>query len=441
MVLYARQSARAPLAVSLMLSLAVHVTLVGGAAGVLAARGFLRQYLPGFFASEEERKELKEREKRAAEADAVPVPEASDVVWVRPGIDDGASDSMAWIGYTTSTEHSAYESSVDQSAMTTDAPGMKGEDELPSNASPEVAASEAVIPILETPAPAQESATTSPAEQVRTASTPTDVQAEATAAPAPPDRKEAPTAVSVPPAPAAPPPPEASVVTRLPMDEPSAAPVKEAPEAPAQEPQEPKKEVDPRVMHGPERPDRAEAATDAKAEPSEEPPAPETAGPPAPATPVTDAPAPSNPPAAPAKEAAPSSTEQTPSAARPEARPAGLPGNVSDKEADATSIKQAVEYRNGRVRAGDGIDIKTVRPEFSNFTVLTALPKVPVVEITFNTQGKVKNVRMVQSSGYKDVDEPILNAVWAWTAKGKKLEAIGRDNPRAQLKISVRMLL
>jgi TonB family protein len=100
-----------------------------------------------------------------------------------------------------------------------------------------------------------------------------------------------------------------------------------------------------------------------------------------------------------------------------------------------------VEYRNGRVQAGEGLDIKTVKPEFSSFTLLTALPKIPVVEISFNTAGKVKNVRMVQSSGYKDVDEPILNAVWAWTAKGKKLDALAKQNPRAVVKISIRMLL
>jgi TonB family protein len=121
--------------------------------------------------------------------------------------------------------------------------------------------------------------------------------------------------------------------------------------------------------------------------------------------------------------------------------PSGSPGEQADKEADATSIKTAVEYRNGRVQAGEGIDIVTVKPEFSNFTVLTSMPRTPVVEITFTTRGKVKNVRMLQSSGYKDVDEPIVTAVWAWKAKGKKLEALAKQNPNSLLKISIRMLL
>jgi TonB family protein len=139
-------------------------------------------------------------------------------------------------------------------------------------------------------------------------------------------------------------------------------------------------------------------------------------------------------PAAPGVEGARAGAPETPA-------PAGEPGERADKEAIATSIKQAVEYRNGRVLAGQGLDIRTVRPEFSTYTQLTALPRIPVVEITFDTAGRVKNVRLIQSSGYKDVDEPILNAVWAWTAKGKQLEMLARDNPRALLKISVRMLL
>lgn len=439
MVVYARQPVRAPLSVSLALSLLVHVSLVGGTAGVLAARGFLQQYFPNLFASAEDRKKPVAAT-QAERPEETKSPEDPNVVWVRPGIDDGASDSMAWIGYASATEHTAYESSVDQSAMTTEPPGMLGEEELPSNATPEVAASVSSIPLVETPAPASPAETSDAAAQpVQTQAAPTQVTPTPPVRPAPVEQ-EKPEPASPPPLPSQPAPPEASALTRIPAEEKEAAPVKEAarPAEPDAAPEQ-AKEPDPRVAHGPERPDRARPEASAEAKESEkEPPAPEAAGPPAPQAPASPS---ATQPAAETRPPAPSSQDQKPSPARPEARPAGSPGDTSDKEADATSIKQALEYRNGRVRAGEGIDIKTVKPEFSNFTVLTALPKVPVVEITFNAQGKVKNVRMVQSSGYKDVDEPILNAVWAWTAKGKKLEAMSRENPRALLKLSVRMLL
>lgn len=412
------QPARAPLTISLVLSVLLHLLGVGGVAGVFAFHALAARLAPWLEAPADPAPVNKPADPDQATPDPLP-----PVVWVRPGIDASSADSDVWIGYDSETDHIAFASSIDQSAMTPDMPGMRGDADLGAPPSPPgTPAPEAIRQQdpLEPPAPQPEAPVPTPAPPSES-----PAKLPSTPPPLPPPPREviiAPETRAVP----------DDVRDGGPEEHPPAQTTK--PDQPPQDAPSPPKPEDSK----PEDPKPDPANPDA-APPADEPPAVE---------PVTPEPPPSEEPAdptpKPAPPASPPSPQPAPSpapGANPQPAPAGDPGEQSDKEADATSIKQAVDYRNGRVKAGEGLDIRTVKPEFSNYTVLTALPRVPVVEITFNTKGRVKNVRIVQSSGYKDVDEPILNAVWAWSAKGKQLEALARKDPKAVLKISVRMLL
>lgn len=429
--------ARAPLAVSFLLSVMVHAGLVGGVATVFAVREFINEIAPWMFAKDTP--EAEKEKPRSSDPNEAPALAADPVIWVTPGIDDATSKERVWIGYKDETEHVAYAASVDQSAMTPDDPGMRGEEQSVAPPSPAVAAGEPLPLAPETirvqAPPDQPAAEPASEEKPKTPDAAPEVNAPAPEVPDPQEQTKAP--APPPPAPAEPrevdekakpvsdPVPPAPVVTVAPEATPKDAPEREQPKA-----EEPAKETDePKTEEAPTPPSPRVPESKAHEKESESP-----APTPPPAAPETAEPAESK-----SKSPPPATTPEQ--GAKPTPVPAGDPGEKADKEADATSIKQAVVYHNGRVRAGEGVDIKTVRPEFSSFTVLTAIPRAPVVEISFTTKGKVKSVRMLQSSGYKDVDEPILNAVWAWTAKGKKLDALAKQNPNALLKLSVRMLL
>jgi len=90
---------------------------------------------------------------------------------------------------------------------------------------------------------------------------------------------------------------------------------------------------------------------------------------------------------------------------------------------DAAAIESAINAKPGRVIAAQGLQIKTVRPEWAIATRLRASPKNPVVKITFGRAGKVIRAAFVaeQSTGDKEVDGPLLAALYRWTAKGEQL--------------------
>lgn len=113
----------------------------------------------------------------------------------------------------------------------------------------------------------------------------------------------------------------------------------------------------------------------------------------------------------------------------------------SDKEADATSLTEAVDVRPGRPAAAQGLDITTRRPVFTTLTTLTTWPENPVVRLTFNRHGRVSRVEWVRRSGYPSVDEPVLNALYAWTARGRAIQDLPADDPEAGVSIVVRVIL
>jgi len=99
----------------------------------------------------------------------------------------------------------------------------------------------------------------------------------------------------------------------------------------------------------------------------------------------------------------------------------------SEKESPATSTIKPVRVRPGKPAAAQGLDITTVRPKWTFVTRLSALPKDPVLWVKFDRTGKVTHVGFVEgkSTGDDRVDEPLIDALYLWTAKGKALDDLG----------------
>ncbi|MBY0262377.1 MAG: energy transducer TonB, partial [Phycisphaerales bacterium] len=120
---------------------------------------------------------------------------------------------------------------------------------------------------------------------------------------------------------------------------------------------------------------------------------------------------------------------------------AAKPAEESDKESEATSLEQTIELRPGRPAASQGLEIFTRRPNFTGLTIVTANPKNPLVKVVFGSSGDVVDVEILESSGARDIDEPVVNAVFLWTAKGPALKRIRSDSPTAGLSVKIRILL
>lgn len=127
-------------------------------------------------------------------------------------------------------------------------------------------------------------------------------------------------------------------------------------------------------------------------------------------------------------------------------RPAGTPGVLSEREVVATRIKRALDvdpYKPNAPVAGKGLEIITVRPRYSSTIRMSAVPKNPIVLIYFGKDGKVakaeflRDRRYVYSSGVTGVDEPLLNAIYQWKAKGKQIDEIEGDD---LVEVSIKIL-
>lgn len=314
--------------------------------------------------------------------------------------------SITWLGVLEDpVEGRAPEAEVDQAALTT-APGAEAE-----------------LPVQE-PAPMAEE--TPPVQPVR------PVSASVT--------EPAPEAVTAPPveAPEAVPEPE---VAPPPMPEQRPLEELETPPGPsliADEP-EPQPDPEPEPQPEPEVPTEVEPR-EASESPRATEPAHETApmGPPAPEV-VEQAPPAVVTPAA----------EPTPPSAG-SARPSGQEGELSEREAEAAMRKQAIDLEFddlGRPLAGKGLEIKTVRPEWPASVRNTYRPRNAVVVIRFGADGKVRKAEFLRESdgrkgtGASVVDGPLLDAVYRWTARGERIDALDKNNPDAELVIPIRMLL
>ena len=151
----------------------------------------------------------------------------------------------------------------------------------------------------------------------------------------------------------------------------------------------------------------------------------------------------------PVNPAAPSMpvNQSDPSAASPASNPSpggttpgDRPFERADRDVDPTSVAGVGEIRFGRVTARDGLEVLPARPRFSHTVRFTTLPRNPMVRVTFNRAGRVTKAEFVRgrSTGYPEVDGPLLTAMYRWTARGAKLREIGPTGVTMTFKVLLR---
>lgn len=337
-------------------------------------------------------------------SEEVAPPDADDPLSL--GMDVPQNASIAWLGVRENPlEGPAPESEVEQ-AQLSPTPGEQAEPEPQP------------VPPPAEPAPETIEPTTQPTPQPVADPVPEPVPE-----PVSPPTSEAPTQTQ-------PSPEDVPPVTQPP------APVPEEPVAPTQ-PDQPTIESapvepevilpvpDPREMGPPEPTPEQRAAADAAANPEQSPP-------PAPT------PAPASTPAQPAPTRVPT--------------PQGVPGELDERASDAAMRRRAREFDVkdlGRpLQAAGDLQLTTVRPIWSLQVRNAYSPRRnPFIEIRFGADGRVRLARFVPladgtvGSGYEEVDQPLLNAVYRWTARGPAISSLDPRDPDATHDIVMRFLL
>lgn len=352
---------------------------------------------------------------------------------LRLGIERGREDRQAWQGFEDETPHAARKSEVDQSAMSPQpGPGGETSQPLPPPSAPPVSPDPApIVPSPAMPLPAEAPAAPSPASPASPAApaqpdpTPPDgLEAE----PVPPLREPEPSATSAnapdltsasdPPSPAAIEPEPSRLDASEEVPEPQTpAPVEQSPtpDAPAaievlDEALEVSMdglrrvtaEMSPRVSQAWARlwnPPRSAASVGG-------------------ASAVTPAP----------RLTAESREAGVPATSSGAAGGGGAPGEVSASETDAASREEPIVVRPGRVGAARGLEVVTARPRWSTTTLLTAVPRNVRVRVTFDRTGRVTSAEFLgEGSGYPDVDEPLLHAIYRWRASGERIARLQPD--------------
>lgn len=118
-----------------------------------------------------------------------------------------------------------------------------------------------------------------------------------------------------------------------------------------------------------------------------------------------------------------------PSPARPEAsptesRPTSAP--KTEREAPPVTRIENVTVRPGEVVARKGLRINTVVPRYSAIARRTAAPGNPIALVSFDRTGKVVNVRLLRSTGYDNIDGPLVTAMYKWSAEGPLLKHVAK---------------
>lgn len=339
-----------------------------------------------------------------AEMELLPLPDD-----LRLGIEESGANAESWIGFADQTEHQARQSEVEQSAMTPDPAGAE-----PAPSSLAIQPSQPEEPLVMEPRPVAEPAEAVPSPDEPVVSTPPDEPA-----PSESPRND--------PAPEEPSPEEPKPEELVPAEAPpEAAPPKE-PEL--LEPVETALDAEDLIRTAAAAvTTAAEAAADAVAEllarlPALRPPPP---APPESAPPAVEVPS----------EAAPASAPAPPGTG------GEFQGERSPSEAAATSLREPIEVRPGRVIAAQGLQITTVRPQYSMSTMVTARPRSPVVEIHFGRDGRVVRASFLpgRTTGDAGVDQPLLDAIYRWTASGAALASLGEGSEDV-ISVTMRILM
>ena len=94
----------------------------------------------------------------------------------------------------------------------------------------------------------------------------------------------------------------------------------------------------------------------------------------------------------------------------------------SERESDLFAKKEAMAVQPGKVLTSGGIEIKTVRPRFSTIATQFSAPRNPIASIKFDHKtGMVLSAKLERSTGYPNVDGPILTSLYGWIVSGNKL--------------------
>lgn len=96
------------------------------------------------------------------------------------------------------------------------------------------------------------------------------------------------------------------------------------------------------------------------------------------------------------------------------------------------------EVKPGEVIARYGVEVRTTNPRFSTIALRTSAPANPKVIVIFNRAGQVVDAKITRTSGYDNVDGPILASLYKWTATGEPLQRIPTDE---KLTLEITMLL
>ena len=113
----------------------------------------------------------------------------------------------------------------------------------------------------------------------------------------------------------------------------------------------------------------------------------------------------------------------------------------SDRESPATAVKKPTRVEPGQPAAAEGLEIKTVRPQWTHYTRLTARPGNPIVVVHFDAAGKVARASFKRSTGTKDVDGPLLDAVYRWHATGEALAELGGEGEEETIELEFEIVL
>jgi len=360
-----------------------------------------------------------------------PIPEEPEI---RPGIDASTAETPTWQGFETATEHAAPLSRFEQSAMSP-SPGVPtppGAPPAPPAAAPSPSATPAP-PAVATPpagrgvADGADGADEAPVAPVEGSAEAGEVASGADgpasledslpdepnpseAGPVPPDAADPSASEFAPISPWNPDPPGDEPTLAMPPLPAPRGPFAPTPPSSAAEVAEQTPRPD-GVADGPEAPTAVESGARTESEPAALPSPPSPVVPP-PATIGVD-------------------------------RPGDRPAEESDAESDAMALEEAVEVRPGRVVAGKGLRIRTIKPRFSVTTQLVAQPKNAVVRVRFGRAGRVVKAGFLpgRGTGYPDVDGPLLDAIYRWTATGEALARLSATDPEAVIPMTFEIVL
>ena len=134
---------------------------------------------------------------------------------------------------------------------------------------------------------------------------------------------------------------------------------------------------------------------------------------------------------------------------KPTPVPVGMSGVLSKREVVATRIERAIEinpHKPNTPIVGKGMEILTVRPRYTSAVRLSAVPKNPVVVMWFDASGKVSKAeflrdgKKVYSSGVVGVDQPLLNAIYQWRAKGKQIDELDAGDSKSLVEVTIKIV-